>query len=51
MKLYKEHVVLAGALVGALIILGYMWLTNGFDSSATVDGFTPVEIQVIKNTD
>ena len=49
MKIYKEHLILGGAVIAALLLVTYLFVTNSFDNSATVDGLKPVPVKVIAN--
>ena len=48
MKLYKEHILLIGLAVLAVIYLAYFITTKGYDQSPTVDGFTPIPVEIIQ---
>ena len=47
-KLYKEHILLIGLAVSAVIYLAYFIATKGYDQSPTVDGFTPIPVEIIQ---
>lgn len=48
MKLYKEHILLMGLAVFAVVWFAYFIATKGYDQSPTVDGFTPIPVEIIQ---
>lgn len=47
-KLYKEPTLLVASILGGLVFLLVLFLNGTFDTRATVDGVTPVRIEMLK---
>ena len=48
MKIYKEHVVLVVGFVLAIVTGVWFFVSGTFDTSATVDGVVPKNIELIR---
>ena len=48
MKIYKEHVVLVVGFVLAIVTGVWFFVSGAFDTSATVDGVVPKNIELIR---